>query len=283
MFDTTLVAALLGSSVPQGPPEMTDDQRQEAQEAFDLFDSEKTGTIDYHELKVRAGSPIDARSDRPLAAEHAVSTTVLRVFRDVFTSPIVVFYRSNPFHFPRQVCLRALGFQVTKEEVKHMMEEYDVENKGEIDFDAFMAISAYEMLPCRIPMGWLTRGTMSHGGDLSFRCAVRKKYAERDPDEEIRRAFELFDEDQKGTISLRVRITETCDKDASLRWKWSDPDRFFLYIFSRRTCAASRANWGKTSRRMSYECVGDGSRPAVEPKFCLAFSIRRSSACCGRQ
>jgi hypothetical protein len=32
--------------------ELTDDQKQEIKEAFDLFDANKTGTIDYYELKV---------------------------------------------------------------------------------------------------------------------------------------------------------------------------------------------------------------------------------------
>jgi len=32
--------------------ELTEEQRQEIKEAFDLFDTDKTGTIDYHELKV---------------------------------------------------------------------------------------------------------------------------------------------------------------------------------------------------------------------------------------
>jgi len=33
-------------------PELTDEQKQEIKEAFDLFDTDKSGTIDYHELKV---------------------------------------------------------------------------------------------------------------------------------------------------------------------------------------------------------------------------------------
>ena len=32
--------------------ELTDEQRQEIEEAFNLFDSDKDGAIDYHELKV---------------------------------------------------------------------------------------------------------------------------------------------------------------------------------------------------------------------------------------
>ena len=35
-------------------PELSDDQKQEIREAFDLFDTSKSGSIDYHELKVRA-------------------------------------------------------------------------------------------------------------------------------------------------------------------------------------------------------------------------------------
>lgn len=33
-------------------PELSEDQKNEVKEAFDLFDTDKTGTIDYHELRV---------------------------------------------------------------------------------------------------------------------------------------------------------------------------------------------------------------------------------------
>ena len=33
-------------------PELTEEQKQEIKEAFDLFDTDKSGSIDYHELKV---------------------------------------------------------------------------------------------------------------------------------------------------------------------------------------------------------------------------------------
>ena len=41
----------------QPRPELTEDQKQELREAFDLFDADKTGTIDLHELKVTSGLP----------------------------------------------------------------------------------------------------------------------------------------------------------------------------------------------------------------------------------
>ena len=68
--------------------------------------------------------------------------------------------------------MRALGFDVTKDDVRKMMNEYDVEDKGEIDFEGFSEIMA-------------------------------QKFAERNPDDEIRKAFQLFDEENKGTISIK--------------------------------------------------------------------------------
>ncbi|RUS19205.1 the N-terminal domain of Centrin 2 [Endogone sp. FLAS-F59071] len=37
---------------PHPRPEITEEQKQEIKEAFDLFDTDKDGAIDYHELKV---------------------------------------------------------------------------------------------------------------------------------------------------------------------------------------------------------------------------------------
>jgi Ca2+-binding EF-hand superfamily protein len=101
--------------------ELSEEQKQEIKEAFDLFDTDKTGTIDYHELKV---------------------------------------------------AMRALGFDVKKQEVLNLMKEYDREASGQIEYHDFLEI-------------------MTH------------KIAERDPVEEILKAFKLFDEDNSGRISLR--------------------------------------------------------------------------------
>lgn len=41
--------------------ELQDDQKKELREAFELFDAEKNGSIDYHELKVRLALPAAER------------------------------------------------------------------------------------------------------------------------------------------------------------------------------------------------------------------------------
>lgn len=101
---------------------MSDEQKQEIKEAFDLFDTEKSGSIDYHELKVT---------------------------------------------------LRALGFDVKKAEVLKLMREYDPEETGKIQYSDYV--------------------------DL-----MTRKYSERDPADEIMRAFKLFvGDDNSGKINLR--------------------------------------------------------------------------------
>ena len=101
--------------------ELTEDQKLEIKEAFDIFDSDKTGTIDKHELRV---------------------------------------------------ALRAMGFDVSKNEILEIMESKDPDNSGSINFNSFQEI-------------------------------VGTKMAQRDPLDEIRKAFSLFDDDHTGKISLK--------------------------------------------------------------------------------
>jgi centrin-3 len=104
-----------------GARQITEEQKQEIKEAFDLFDTDKSGSIDYHELKV---------------------------------------------------AMRALGFDVKKAEVLKLMKEYDRKETGRIEYADFLEI-------------------------------MTQKMAERDPEEEIRKAFALFDEEKTGAISVK--------------------------------------------------------------------------------
>jgi Ca2+-binding EF-hand superfamily protein len=44
-------------------PDLTEEQKQEIKEAFDLFDTDKSGSIDYHELKVTNKTDTYSRLD----------------------------------------------------------------------------------------------------------------------------------------------------------------------------------------------------------------------------
>lgn len=101
--------------------ELSEEEVQEIREAFNLFDSDHSGQIDYRELKV---------------------------------------------------AMRALGFPVRKEDLKALLKQYDKDDSSSIEFDEFKQI-------------------------------MIEKMAERDPADEMSKAFTLFDDDQTGKITLR--------------------------------------------------------------------------------
>ena len=110
-----------GKAVRKGRTELTEEQKQEIREAFDLFDTDGSGSIDAKELKV---------------------------------------------------AMRALGFEPRKEEVRKMIADIDRDGSGTIDFPEFLEM-------------------------------MSSKMAERDPREEIMKAFRLFDDDETGKISFK--------------------------------------------------------------------------------
>mmetsp|Transcript_7473 Transcript_7473/g.6801 ORF Transcript_7473/g.6801 Transcript_7473/m.6801 type:complete len:168 (+) Transcript_7473:46-549(+) len=105
----------------KGRADLTEEQKQEIKEAFDLFDTDGSGRIDAKELKV---------------------------------------------------AMRALGFEPKKDEIKKMIAEVDKEGTGTIEYQDFLDLMTVKM-------------------------------AERDPLEEIRKAFKLFDDDDSNFISLK--------------------------------------------------------------------------------
>merc|ERR1712087_934566 len=71
-----------------------------------------------------------------------------------------------------KVAMRALGFEPKREEIKRMMSEADKDGSGVIDYPEFLDM-------------------------------MTQKMAERDPREEMLKAFRLFDDDETGKISFR--------------------------------------------------------------------------------
>merc|ERR1711871_332161 len=101
--------------------ELTEEQKQEIKEAFDLFDADGSGSIDSKELKV---------------------------------------------------AMRALGFEPKKEEIQKMISDVDDDGSGTIEDEEFL-----KMMPPKI--------------------------LNRDPKDEILKAFRLFDDDETGKISFK--------------------------------------------------------------------------------
>ncbi|KAK2584993.1 hypothetical protein KPH14_008523 [Odynerus spinipes] len=112
-----------GNSRRKGVPkiELTEDQKADIKEAFDLFDPDGTGKIATKELKV---------------------------------------------------AMRALGFEPKKEELKKLIADIDPDGLGKLSLEEFLNIMSVKML-------------------------------EKDPKEEVLRAFRLFDDDETGKISFK--------------------------------------------------------------------------------
>mmetsp|Transcript_54491 Transcript_54491/g.111183 ORF Transcript_54491/g.111183 Transcript_54491/m.111183 type:complete len:179 (-) Transcript_54491:145-681(-) len=115
---------------------LTEQQRKEIEEAFDILDTEGSGRIDQGDL---------------------------------------------------HVALRALGFEPRKDEVKKLMSDNDKENSGTINKQQFVEI-------------------------------FRAKWGETDPPDLLNLAFQLYDTEESGTLSLDnlQQITEMIGEGASV-------------------------------------------------------------------
>lgn len=113
--------------------ELNQQQIQELRQAFDLFDTDSTGTIDVREIKV---------------------------------------------------VMRAMGFELKKEELMKMINEVDPEGTGKMNFNDFLNLMTQKMFG-------------------------------KDSDEDILKTFKLFDDDETGTISLEnlKRVSKELGED----------------------------------------------------------------------
>lgn len=151
------------TSKPKGGRfQLTKEQKEEFTTSFQLFDTEGKNAIDLHELKVCSLLPIivfvpEVRGPRSISSSsHHPLLSLL--------SP----YASLP---PNQVLMRALGFDLSKQQVVALVREIDPSNHGMVSFETYHEIMT----------------------DVASR---------RDPQEEMKKAFLLF-AGEKGLISVQ--------------------------------------------------------------------------------
>lgn len=136
---------LTGNAHPAGQQnrQLSEEQKQEIKEAFELFDQDHDGAIDYHELKV---------------------------------------------------AMRALGFELKKAEVLKLIRDHDRQGDDLMEYDDFVKISKFLL---RKP--WCNRFP-----SLTLpKPLVTAHILARDPMEEVKRAFRLFDDEGRGKISIK--------------------------------------------------------------------------------
>merc|ERR1719443_18197 len=111
---------------PAKPKGLTDDQIQEIREAFDLFDTDGSGTIDFNEFLNMMTARMGDRDSR----EEIIK--VFRLFDDDETQKI-------SFKNLKRVA-QELGENMTDEELQEMIDEADRDGDGEVNEEEFLRI-----------------------------------------------------------------------------------------------------------------------------------------------
>ncbi|KAL4609503.1 centrin-3 isoform X2 [Arapaima gigas] len=142
--------------------ELTEEQKQEIKEAFELFDTDKDREIDYHELKVamRAlGFDVKKADVLKILKDYdreGSGKITFEDFKDVVTDKILdrdpqeeilkafkLFDDDDSGKISlrnlRRVA-RELGENITDEELRAMIDEFDTDGDGEINQEEFISI-----------------------------------------------------------------------------------------------------------------------------------------------
>ncbi|ORY23275.1 EF-hand calcium-binding protein, Caltractin-cdc31 subfamily [Naematelia encephala] len=144
------------------PQALTDDQRQEIKEAFELFDTDKDGAIDYHEMKVAMRAlGFDLKKSEVLNLMRGVVRDdtglvefegFLRIMTEKLQSRDPLTDLRRAFHLfdddntgtislkNLKRVARELGENLGEEELQAMIDEFDLDQDGEISEAEFLAI-----------------------------------------------------------------------------------------------------------------------------------------------
>lgn len=92
-----------------------------------------------------------------------------------------------------KAAMRALGFQVKKADVRRMIADVDKDDSGTIDFQEFVEMMTGKMVRCLLNHAhWIKDSICDH----RFFASGHLTQSERDSTEEVKKVFELFDDDK---------------------------------------------------------------------------------------
>ncbi|EAT42852.1 AAEL005663-PA [Aedes aegypti] len=161
---TTATGQTAGTGRKKSGPkfELTDEQRQDIKEAFDLFDSEGTGMIDTKELKVairalgfepkkeeikKMIAEIDKDGTGKISFEDFLSLMTVKMAEKDSKEEILKAFRlfdddetgTISFKNLKRVA-KELGENLTDEELQEMIDEADRDGDGEVNQEEFLRI-----------------------------------------------------------------------------------------------------------------------------------------------
>lgn len=152
------------SSLQSGPlnSELLEEQKQEIYEAFSLFDMNNDGFLDYHELKVAMkalGFELPKREILDLIDEYDSEGRHLMKYDDFYIVMGEKILKRDPLDEIKRAfqlfdddhtgkisiknlrrVAKELGETLTDEELRAMIEEFDLDGDGEINENEFIAI-----------------------------------------------------------------------------------------------------------------------------------------------
>ncbi|KAF8481616.1 EF-hand [Russula ochroleuca] len=155
-------AAAAAAAAVHARPELSDEQKQEIKEAFELFDTDKDGAVDYHELKVamRAlGFDLKKAEVLKTLRDHDKTGHGLLEYDDFVKIMTERILARDPMEEIRRAfqlfdddntgkisirnlrrVAKEIGDRLEDDELQAMIDEFDLDQDGEINEQEFFAI-----------------------------------------------------------------------------------------------------------------------------------------------
>jgi len=155
-------AAAAAAASAHARPELSDEQKQEIKEAFELFDTDKDGAVDYHELKVamRAlGFDLKKAEVLKTLRDHDKTGHGLLEYDDFIKIMTERILARDPMDEIRRAfqlfdddntgkisirnlrrVAKEIGDRLEDDELQAMIDEFDLDQDGEINEQEFFAI-----------------------------------------------------------------------------------------------------------------------------------------------